>query len=91
MPIVTKLDIVMARRRMSLTELSGKVKITMANLSNLKRGKARAIRFSTLDALCEVLNCQPADIIEYQVEASGRKAYEVDLIDILRKKRTMDR
>lgn len=86
MPIVTKLDMVMAKRRMSLTELSGRVKITMANLSNLKRGKARAIRFTTLDALCEVLHCQPADLIEYRQQDGVRGLGEVDLIDMLRKK-----
>ena len=59
------LDVMLARRKMSLTELSAKVNITMANLSVLKTGKARAIRFSTLDALCQALHCQPGDILEY--------------------------
>lgn len=86
MPIVTKLDVVMAHRRMSLTELSNRVKITMANLSNLKRGKARAIRFSTLDALCDALKCQPADIIEYQSDYKNRVVSEIDLISMLRKR-----
>jgi putative transcriptional regulator len=65
MPITVNLDVVLAQRKMSLTELSSKVGITMANLSILKKGKAKAIRFSTLEAICEVLECQPADILEY--------------------------
>ncbi|MEA1878952.1 MAG: helix-turn-helix transcriptional regulator [Bacteroidota bacterium] len=85
MPIVTNLDIVMARRRMSLTELSGRVKITLANLSNLKRGKARAIRFTTLEALCISLNCQPADLIEYRPVTANRSQPEIDLIAILKR------
>ena len=60
------LDVMLARRKMSLTELSAKVNITMANLSVLKTGKARAIRFSTLDALCQALHCQPGDILVYE-------------------------
>ena len=59
------LDVMMARRKVSLTELADRVGITLANLSVLKTGKARAIRFSTLDALCQALDCQPADILEY--------------------------
>ena len=59
------LDVMMARRKMSLTELAERVGITLANLSILKTGKARAIRLSTLDALCQALQCQPADILEY--------------------------
>jgi putative transcriptional regulator len=65
MPIVVNLDVMLAKRKMSLTELSEKVDITLANLSILKSGKAKAIRFSTLEAICEVLSCQPADILEY--------------------------
>jgi putative transcriptional regulator len=65
MPIVVNLDVVLAKRKMSLTELSERVGITMANLSILKKGKAKAIRFSTLQALCDVLDCQPGDILEY--------------------------
>ena len=60
------LDVMLARRKMSLTELSTKVNITLANLSVLKTGKARAIRFSTLDALCQALHCQPGDILVYE-------------------------
>ena len=65
MPIIVNLDVMMARRKMSLTELSEKLDITMANLSILKTGKAKAIRFSTLEAICKILDCQPADILEY--------------------------
>ena len=66
MAIIVNLDVMLARRKMSLTELSEKVGITMANLSILKKGHARAIRFSTLDRICEILDCQPGDILEYQ-------------------------
>lgn len=68
MPIVVNLDVMMARRKMSLTELSERVGITMANLSILKKGKAKAIRFSTMEAICEILNCQPGDILEFVPE-----------------------
>ncbi len=63
--ILVNLDVVMAKRKMSLTELSERVGITLANLSNLKTGKARAIRFTTLAALCAALDCQPGDILEF--------------------------
>ncbi len=66
MPIVINLDVQMAKRKMRLTELSHLIGISMQNLSVLKTGKARAIRFSTLEKLCEVLECTPGDIIEYQ-------------------------
>jgi putative transcriptional regulator len=66
MPIIVNLDVMMARRKMSLNELSDKVGLTLSNLSILKTGKAKAIRFSTLEAICRVLDCQPADILEYQ-------------------------
>ena len=66
MAIIVNIDVMMARRKMSLAELSEKVGITMANLSILKTGKAKAIRFSTLNMICEVLECQPADILEYR-------------------------
>ena len=65
MAIVVNIDVMMARRKMSLNELSEKVDITPANLSILKNGKAKAIRFSTLEAICRVLNCQTGDILEY--------------------------
>jgi len=69
MAIIVNLDVMMARRKMSLTELSEKVGVTMANLSILKKGKGKAIRFSTLDAICTVLECQPGDILEYSAES----------------------
>ncbi len=65
MPIIVNLDVMMAKRKMSLNELSDKVGLTLANLSILKTGKAKAIRFSTLEAICKVLDCQPADILEF--------------------------
>lgn len=68
MPIIVNLDVMLARRKMSLTELSERVGITMSNLSVLKKGKAKAVRFSTLQAICEVLECQPGDILEYAAE-----------------------
>ncbi|WAC39826.1 helix-turn-helix domain-containing protein [Pedobacter sp. SL55] len=68
MPIVVNLDVMMAKRKMSLNELSQKVDLTLSNLSILKTGKAKAIRFSTLEAICKVLNCQPGDILEYVEE-----------------------
>ena len=66
--IVVNLDMMMAKRKISLTELAERVDITPANLSIFKTGKARAVRFSTLERLCEVLNCQPADLLEYRSE-----------------------
>lgn len=66
MPIIVNLDVMMAKRKMSLNELSEKVNLTLSNLSILKTGKAKAIRFNTLEAICEALNCQPSDILEYQ-------------------------
>lgn len=68
MAIIVNLDVMLAKRKMSLTELSQKVEITMANLSILKKGRAKAIRFSTLDKICDTLDCQPGDILEYQRE-----------------------
>ncbi|HTU11967.1 MAG TPA: helix-turn-helix transcriptional regulator [Allosphingosinicella sp.] len=68
MAILVKLDDVLHARRMTLTELAGQVDITLANLSILKTGKARAIRFSTLEAICRALRCQPADLLEFQEE-----------------------
>lgn len=65
MPIVVNLDVMMAKRKMSLNELSEKVGVTLSNLSILKTGKAKAVRFSTLEAICEALECQPGDILEY--------------------------
>jgi len=75
MPIVVNLDVMLAKRKMSLTALSERVGITIANLSVLKSGKAKAIRFSTLEEICKVLHCQPADILEYvgEQELAERK------------------
>ncbi|MEI7526204.1 MAG: helix-turn-helix transcriptional regulator [Mariniphaga sp.] len=66
MAIIVNLDVMMAKRKMSLNELSEKVDITLSNLSILKTGKAKAIRFTTLEAICNVLDCQPGDILEYK-------------------------
>jgi putative transcriptional regulator len=74
MPIVVRLDDVLHARRMTLTELSEKVDITLANLSILKNGKARAIRFSTLEAICAALDCQPADILQFVPDDEVRGA-----------------
>ncbi|MFZ6025573.1 MAG: helix-turn-helix domain-containing protein [Bacteroidota bacterium] len=76
MPIVVNLDIMLARRKMSLTELSEKVGITIANMSILKSGKAKAIRFSTLEEICRILQCQPGDILEYMDEESYRQLFK---------------
>lgn len=72
MAIIVNLDVVMAKRKMSLNELSEKVGLTLANLSILKTGKAKAIRFSTLETICSVLNCQPGDILEFVEEGSNK-------------------
>ncbi|CEN77276.1 XRE family transcriptional regulator [[Clostridium] sordellii] len=72
MPIIVNLDVMMAKRKMSSTELSEKLGITMANLSILKNNKAKAVRFTTLDALCRILDCQPGDILEYVNENDPR-------------------
>ena len=71
MPIVVNLDVMMAKRKMSLNELSARVDITLANLSILKNNKAKAVRFSTLEALCKALDCQPGDILEYVPDEEG--------------------
>jgi putative transcriptional regulator len=68
MAIIINLDVMLAKRKMSVTELTEKVGITMANLSILKNGKAKAVRFSTLEAICKALDCQPGDILEYKSE-----------------------
>jgi putative transcriptional regulator len=77
MPIIVNLDVMMARRKIGLSELAGKVDLTLANLSILKNGHARAIRFSTLEALCQALDCQPGDILEYQ--PGDLHAYQPDV------------
>ena len=68
MAIIINIDVMLAKRKMSVTELTEKVGITMANLSTLKNGKAKAVRFSTLEAICKALDCQPGDILEYKSE-----------------------
>lgn len=74
MPIIIRLDVVLAQQKMQLTELAQSVDITLANLSILKTGKAKAIRLSTLEAICKHLNCQPGDILEYQPEKPAQKS-----------------
>lgn len=71
--IIVNLDVMMAKRKLSLNELSERVGISLSNLSILKTGKAKAIRFSTLEALCEALNCQPGDILEFEKDISKDK------------------
>jgi len=68
MPIIINLDVMLARRKMSLTELSERVGITMSNLSILKKGKAKAVRLETLESICQVLECQPGDILEFRTD-----------------------
>jgi putative transcriptional regulator len=68
MAIIITIDVMLAKRKMSVTELAERVGITMANLSILKNGKAKAIRLSTLDAICKALDCQPGDVLEYKVD-----------------------
>ena len=72
MPIKVNLDVMLARRRMSLSELVAKVDITLANLSILKNDHAKAVRFTTLEAICRALDCQPGDILEYVPEEEGK-------------------
>ena len=83
MGIIVNLDVMMAKRKISLGELSSKVNITLANMSNLKTGKAKAIRFSTLEAICKVLDCQPGDILEYTEDSN------TEIIISNQKKRTV--
>ena len=73
MPIVVNLDVMLAKRKMSLSQLSERVDVTIDNLSVLKTNKAKAVRFSTLEAICEVLDCQPGDILEYAPEEEGTR------------------
>jgi putative transcriptional regulator len=70
MPIIVNLDVMMAKRKMSLSELAQKVDLTLANLSILKTGKAKAIRFSTLEAICQALDCKPGDILDFESDSS---------------------
>jgi putative transcriptional regulator len=74
MPIIVNLDVVLAQRKMRLNDLADAVGITPQNLSILKTGKAKAVRFSTLEAICEALDCQPADILEYRPETAKKKS-----------------
>ena len=74
--IIVNLDVMLAKRKMSLTELSENVGITMSNLSILKKSKAKAIRFSTLESICKVLNCQPGDILEYRPDENAPEKQE---------------
>lgn len=76
MAIRINLDVIMARRKIGLTELSQEVDVTMANLSILKNNKAKAVRFSTLNAICKALDCQPGDILEYVPEGDGAEVSE---------------
>jgi putative transcriptional regulator len=82
MPILVKLDDLLHDRRMTLTELAERIDITLANLSILKTGKARAIRFSTLEAICEVLACQPGDLLEFQPETGAGRRPSTSLNEI---------
>lgn len=77
MPIVVTLDIMLARRKMSLTELSQQVDITVANLSILKSGRGKGVRFSTLEQICKVLECQPGDILTYVDEEAYKKLFRM--------------
>lgn len=74
MAIIVNVDVMMAKRKMSLTELAEKVDLTLANLSILKTGKAKAIRFSTLEAICQALQCKPGDILDYEGDSSAAPA-----------------
>ncbi len=76
MAIIINIDVMLAKRKMSVTELSEKVGITLANLSILKNGKAKAIRLSTLEAVCKALECQPGDVLEY-ISDQGAQGYDV--------------
>ena len=78
MAIIVNLDVMLARRKMSLKELSEQVDISIVNLSVLKTGKAKAIRFSTLEAICRVLDCQPADILEYRSDVTSEASDKED-------------
>ena len=73
MPIIVNLDVVMARRKLSASQLADEVGITPANLSILKNNKAKAVRFSTLESLCRVLQCQPADLLEYREDSEQKE------------------
>jgi putative transcriptional regulator len=76
MPIIVNLDVMMAKRKISLNELSERVDLTLSNLSILKTGKAKAIRFTTLEAICKALDCQPGDILEYINDKTANKSID---------------
>ncbi len=78
MPIIVNLDVMMARRKIGLTQLATEVGLTQANLSILKNGHARAIRFSTLESLCQALDCQPGDLLEYSPDSTSKKENDHD-------------
>jgi putative transcriptional regulator len=80
MPIIVNLDVMMARRKISLNELSERVNLTLSNLSVLKTGKAKAIRFSTLDAICNALDCQPGDILEYVNDKKNKRPPAIGIL-----------
>jgi putative transcriptional regulator len=80
MPVIVRLDVMMARRKMSLNELSEKIGLTISNLSILKTGKAKAIRFSTLEAICKALECQPGDILEFVPESDSDRNMQSDIV-----------
>jgi len=80
MPVIVHLDVMMARRKMSLNELSEKIGLTISNLSILKTGKAKAIRFSTLEAICKALECQPGDILEFVAENDSDRIMQSDIV-----------
>jgi putative transcriptional regulator len=82
MGILVKLDDLLHHRRMTLTELAERIDITLANLSILKTGKARAIRFSTLEAICDALSCQPGDLLEFRPDSVARRRQPVSLDEI---------
>ena len=75
MPIVVTLDVALAKRKMSLTELSERMDMTLANLSILRSGKARGVRFSTLESICKVLGCKPGDILDYMTDEDYQKQF----------------
>lgn len=77
MPIVVNIDMMLARRKMTLTELSEKVGLTIQNMSNLKSGKGRAIRFTTLNSICEALECRPGDVLDYVTDEEYKKLYRL--------------
>jgi putative transcriptional regulator len=79
MPIIVNLDVMLARRKMKLSDLAAAVDISLANLSILKSGRARAVRFSTLEALCRALDCQPGDLLEFNPEIASKPANLVPL------------